>query len=71
METIKEVKKILEKNLTKTDLLTENLPRGFRVLAMSIFWDKCNFSGIIRFRRQKFYAFFDNTLQKICVQYAR
>jgi hypothetical protein len=61
METrINQIGSILEYALTDTDINQKLLPRGFRILAMTCFWHKCNFSAIVQYRGREYYCHWKN-----------
>lgn len=60
------LKNIIKSNLTETILKIEH--RRIKILAITCFWVKENFSAIIKCYGQKFYCYYDNTLKDIVIE---
>jgi hypothetical protein len=54
------LKRLIENNLTDTELKTS---KDYKILSMTCFWSKINFSAIIKYKGHKFYCYYkDNNL---------
>lgn len=60
------LKNIIKNNLTETNLHINN--KHIKIKAMTCFWCKENFSGIIQYYGRKYYCFFDRSINDIVVE---
>jgi len=60
------LKKLIINNLTDVDLKINS--RKTKILAMTCFWIKTNFSAIIKHYGVKYYCYYCNTLKDIIVE---
>jgi len=68
---INDIKTIIANNITDTDLIRTNLPKGFHVLASTCFWHKCNFSAIIKYKGEEFYCRYNDKTKEVIVEKSR
>ena len=59
------LKQLIKSNLTNTNL---NKIRGVRILAMTCFWSKCNFSAILTYYNTKYYCYYDNSINDLVIE---
>jgi hypothetical protein len=65
------LKNIIQNSLSDIDLIIskENQKR-LKILSMTCFWSKKNFSAILKFYGKKYYTYFDNNLNDIIIENA-
>jgi hypothetical protein len=62
------LKQLILNGLTDTTLNIDN--RGTKILAMTTFWNKCNFSAIIKHKGVKYYCYMDNKINDVVIENA-
>lgn len=62
------LKELIKNNLTDTDLKINS--RNTKILAMTCFWVKENFSAIIKHNGGKYHCYYDRTLEDIVINNA-
>jgi hypothetical protein len=60
------LKNIIKKNLTNTSLKIDN--RHIKILSITCFWVKENFSAIISCYGIKYYCFYDRILNDVIIE---
>jgi hypothetical protein len=63
---MKNLKEIIKQNLTETDLRINE--RRTKILSMTCFWVRENFSAIIKHYGIKFYCHFDRSINDIVIE---
>lgn len=59
------LKQLIRENLTNTSLSTF---KGLKLLSMTCFWSKVNFSAILKYYGIKYYCYYDNSTNDIIIE---
>jgi len=62
------LKNIIKENLTDISLNINN--KDIKILSMTCFWSKKNFSAIIKYYGVKYYCHYDNVLNDVIIENA-